>query len=82
MRLLPRYYAINDSLPRHYREALVLYVHQTSSPLIVYHENAIDTDYDDLQKLERTYPDATARSLAVYKQYFGTYWWYYYNDRS
>lgn len=78
VRLLPRYYAINDSLPRHYREALVLYVHQTSSPLIVYHENAIDTDYDDLQKLERTYPDATARSLAVYKQYFGTYWWYYF----
>lgn len=76
-RLLPRYYDIGDSLPKHYREALVLYNHMRSNPIVAYHDNVMDTDFDDLQALERQYADNNARQLAVFKQYRGTYWWYY-----
>lgn len=76
-RLLPRYYKIGDSLPRHYREALTLYTHLRSNPAIVYHNTVMDTDFDDLQALERKHPSANARRLAVYDQYRGTYWRYY-----
>ena len=74
---LPRYYTVNDSLPRHYREALVLYKHLRSSPLLAYHDAVMDVDYDDLQKLEAEYPDATERKVRVEERYNGSYWYYY-----
>ncbi len=77
VRQLPRYYTVNDSLPRHYREALVLYVHLTAHPSIVYHESVMETDYEDMQKMERECPKAEERMLKIYKHYFGTYWWYF-----
>lgn len=77
VKLLPKYYKIDDSMPRHYREALTLYTHLRSNPAIVYHNAVMDTDFNDLQALERKHPAANARRLAVYDQYRGTYWRYY-----
>lgn len=77
VRELPRYYAINDSLPLHYREALTLYSHRRSAPRIVYHNQVMDTDFEDMQKIEDAKTNLQERRLAVFKQYFGTYWWYY-----
>lgn len=74
---LPKFYEVNDSLPKHYREALTLYTHQKSSPVIVYHNVVMDTDFEDLQSLERQYGTESARKRKVYGQYSGTYWWYY-----
>ena len=75
--ILPRYYKIDEKLPRYYREALVQYSHLRSNPKIVYHDNVMDTDYQDLQQLESLYPDRKARQVAVFRQYEGTYWYYY-----
>ena len=75
--LLPEYYTVNDSLPRYYREALVLYKHQHSHPLIDFQDAVLDTDYADLQKLESEHPKGRGRQLAVFRQYEGTYWYYY-----
>lgn len=77
VKLLPQYYAIDDNLPRHYREALTLYTHLRSNPTIVYHNTVMDTDFADLQALERKQPNASARRLALYDQYGSTYWCYY-----
>ena len=74
---LPLYYDVNDSLPLHYREALTLYTHLRATPSIVYHDKVMDTDYDDLRKLERSLPTPEARKNAVRQHYAGTYWWYY-----
>lgn len=79
-RLLTRYYNVGDSLPKHYKEALILYNHSRSNPIVAYHDNVMDTDFDDMQTLERQYADKNARQLAVFKQYSGTYWWYYENQ--
>ena len=74
---LSQRYTINDSLPLHYREALIMYTRMRSKPYVVYHNQLMDTDFDDLQKLEESQPDQNARRLAVFDQYYGTYWWYY-----
>lgn len=77
VRELTRHYTVNDSLPRHYREALTLYTHSRSNPAVVYHNDVMDTDFADLQTLERQHPQESDRRLAVFEQYRTTYWWYY-----
>lgn len=74
---LPRYYEINDSLPQHYREALTLYTHLRANPVLVYHNDVMDTDYEDLQELEKTFASDEERKNAVRPQYSSTYWWYF-----
>ena len=74
---LPRYYAINDSLPRHYQEALTLYNHKRSNPQVVFHNAVMETDYKDLHELEQKYTDKRERKLNVMRHYRGTYWYYF-----
>ena len=78
---IKRYYTINDSLPKHYREALTLYTHLRSRPVVVYHNSVMDEDYDNLTQLERQYADKTERKVKVEEHYRGTYWYYYKYDR-
>lgn len=72
-----KYYTLNDSLPKHYREALTLYTHLRSNPVVIYHHPVMDEDFDNLQELERKYPDWTERKGKVEKEYRDTYWYYY-----
>ena len=76
-RQIGSYYAINDSLPRHYREALVLYTHLRSRPYIVYHDPILDVDFEDFRKLEALYPDFNERKNNVMDHYANSYWYYY-----
>ena len=76
-REIGRYYTVNDSLPRHYREALVLYTHQRNHPVLVYHDPVLDVDYKDLRKLEAEYPLPDERKGRVMEQYADSYWCYY-----
>ena len=66
---------------QHYREALVLYTHRRANPLVVYKNQVMDTDFDDFQKLEDSISESSARRLALFEQYFGTYWYYYEYDK-
>lgn len=75
--LLMKTHKIDDSLPLHYREALILYTHRRSSPKVVYRNTVMDTDYDDMQRLERETHSPGERRIMVYKQFAGTYWEYF-----
>lgn len=74
---LPRYYHVDGSLPKHYREALVLYVHSRSNPKLVYHDEVTEADYGDYQDLEKKYPEKRVREPAVRDVYGKTYWYYF-----
>jgi len=77
---ITKYYQVSDStaeLPRHYREALVLYTHLRSHPRIVYHDTVMDEDYEDLQKLEAQYPESSDCKNQVRDKYENSYWYYY-----
>ena len=76
-REIGKYYTLDDHLPKHYREALVLYTHSRSNPVVTYHHAVADEDWRNLQELERRYPNPTERKGRVEDQYNGTYWYYY-----
>ena len=68
-----------DELPKHYREALVLYTHLSSQRELMYANSAAETDYKEFQKLMRSKRKTQAEhDNALKTAYFGTYWWYYY----
>lgn len=75
---ISKYYTVNDSLPRYYREALVLYTHMRSMPVLVYHNTVMDVDFEDLRKLEQQYTDFTERKVRVEEKYANSYWFYFY----
>lgn len=71
-------YKIDDHLPRHYREALTLYCHLRSHPVVVYHNAVMEADWKDFQKLEKAYPLKSERKGMVFERYRGSYWYYYF----
>lgn len=74
-----KYYEVNDStpLPKHYREALLLYGHLRSNPVVVYADNTMEADYQDFRKLEKSIADPRERRTAMRDTYGNTYWYYY-----
>ena len=76
--VLPRYYAVNDSLPHYYKEALVLYARRHTSPAIVYKDDAMETNLNDFLHLGTRFADKRERSNQCRRMYGNTYWWYYF----
>lgn len=75
--LLHKTRKIDDTLPRHYREALILYTHRRANPIVVYRNTVMDTDYEDMQQLEAEAKSPAERRLKVHDQFSGTYWEYF-----
>ncbi len=71
------YYAINDSLPKHYREALVLYNHLRSTPKLLYSNNVMNADFQDYQKMNDTIKNRNTRECQLRETFGNTYWYYY-----
>ena len=78
---LPKFYAINDKLPKHYQEALILYNHMTSHPVVSFHNSVGDADFDDYQDLQKKYADKRERYTALRDKYGNTYWFYFQYQR-
>ena len=81
VRHLAKYYPINEQLPKHYKEALIIYNHTTSHPLISYYNNVKEADYDDFQDLGDKYGNKRERYTALRDKYGDTYWFYYHYKR-
>lgn len=78
---LPRFYAVSDSLPHYYKEALVLYGRLHTSPAIVYKDAAIEANMNDFFHYAAQFRDETERSNQCRRMYGNTYWWYYYYQK-
>lgn len=78
---LRRYYenvdSIGDLLPRYYREALTLYRHQRTAPVIKYYNEVMEADYKDFQDLLKKYDKESEKMLNACEYYAGSYWRYY-----
>ncbi len=74
---ISKYYNINDKLPKHYREALLLYTHMRSNPVVEYHNDLMNADFQDLQEMEKKTADVRKRINDVYSTFGNTYWYYY-----
>lgn len=70
------------NLPKHYREALVLYNHLRKNPLLSYHNDILDTDFQDFESLQHKSKNPLERYSMLRDSYGDTYWfWYYYRNR-
>lgn len=67
-----------DSLPQHFREALVLYQHQRSNPVTHFTDSLLEADYADFRKLVQSCPNEAIRRHQLRLHYTNTYWRYYY----
>ena len=80
---ITKYYSVADTvaLPKHYREALMLYTHMRSTPRVIYKNSVVEADFQDYQKLEKSISGVCERKTALRETYGNTYWYYYqYND--
>lgn len=77
-----KYNLSSPSLPKHYKEALTLYMHLKANPLTVYHDEVMDADYADFQKLSRTYSNPKKKASYIRDSYRGTYWYYYFYGKT
>ena len=78
---ITRYYKLDNRLPKHYREALILYTHLREHPYLVYHDSVMDADFEDFQDLGRKYSNRVERNSMLRDTYGKTYWMYYYSQR-
>lgn len=74
---LPKYYEISDKLPKHYKEALILYTHLKSHPHLVYHDEVMDANFEDYQELRRKASNPQLRYSVARDNYGKSYWFYY-----
>ena len=72
-----KYYTLNDSLPRHYAEALLMYNRLHVNSGIEYTNSLVQTDFDDYLSIAAKYDDKTVRRNMLKKSFGSTYWWYY-----
>ena len=72
-----KYYKLDVKLPKYYREALVLYTHLRANPVIVFHDNIMDADFQDMQDIAKKTSDKLLRKEQVKETYSDTYWYYY-----
>ena len=78
VRLLPRYYdAETQTLPRHYREALLLYAHQHRGYALPFTDSQLEQQWQQLLLLREQYADGSERRLQLLENYRDTYWYYY-----
>ncbi len=76
--IVRKLYADIRSLPKHYREALILYTHLRSNPVIIYKDDVLDADFKDFQELDKKFSDKNMQRNAVRQVYGNTYWYYYF----
>lgn len=76
---LPRYYDMeeSDSLPIHYKEALILYSDVISDTLTLKNDTLLYRQYSSMRALEQEHTDLLIRSNFIRREFGHTYWWYY-----
>ena len=71
------YYTLDTHLPKHYREALTLYMHSRSNPLVHFKVPVMEEDYANYQELKKQYQDPMEQKTRVSEEYRGTYWYFF-----
>lgn len=70
-------YPTDSLLPKHYREALVLYNYLNKAPSVVYRNAALETDFHDFLVVRRKTTNPVLCQSLLRDTYGDTYWCYY-----
>lgn len=74
---IANYYDLNEELPRHYSEAIIMYNHLHRNNPIKYENDVTEADYQDYQKLTKQIRDNKEVKSRLRDVYGNTYWYYY-----
>ncbi len=66
-----------EKMPKHFREALILYNHLQLNPEWKYTDAPTEQSFRDYMEIYHREKSQNARSNLLRKLYGGTYWWYY-----
>lgn len=66
-----------DSLPKHYREALLLLKEFSNEHSLNLEDSVLNSKFRSLREVESKYDDALMRNNYVRKAFGRTYWWYF-----
>ncbi len=78
---LPQYYNLSDStsqLPKYYVQALILYKHLRTHPLITYEDAVTTENFKDFLETVKKATIPNTKSSIARNNYGNTYWWYYF----
>lgn len=76
-RQLVKTYTVNDSLPQHYREALIIHQYHNANPVTYYQNELMEAGYDSLMHMRNRNVAIYDRNSPFYNNYKKTYWAYY-----
>ncbi|MBR5804118.1 MAG: hypothetical protein IKY31_07280 [Bacteroidaceae bacterium] len=76
---LLQYWPKDTALPRHYQEALILYVQEveSASPPAQMCTSPIEERYEEFLQLRNQYADSLHQKNYTRRKFGDTYWWYY-----
>ena len=74
---LPTFYTINDSLPAHYKEALIIYSLEKGEDNKYFTDKSVEENIKKYNNFAKQITDSIARSNKCRREYGHTYWWYY-----
>ena len=76
---IPEFYEKEDTLPRYYREAMLLYQQETSdTTLWKIQDSTMIHHYQAFQKLHQSEQSDILGKSRIRKEFGNTYWWYFY----
>ncbi len=77
-RELKRHYSIDSTLPKHYKEALLLARNVTPGDSVEYADASVMAAYTDFLSIRKKYTSHLQMQQALKERFGNTYWYYYY----
>lgn len=68
--------------PKHYREAMVLYTHMRSNPIMKYENAVMEADYQEFMNIIKQTTDPAQRKSTAEASYGTTYWFYFFYGKN
>ena len=68
--------------PKHYREAMVLYTHMRSNPIMKYENTVMEADYQEFMNIIKQTTDPAQRKAIAEASYGTTYWFYFFYGKN
>lgn len=74
---LPQYYPSNEGLPKHYKEAMVMYLHHEGKTDHAYYDKQTADEYQKFLELKSSIDNTIEQDNQCRRVFGQTYWWYY-----
>ena len=75
--ILPQYYPSNEGLPKHYKEAMIMYLHHEGKTDHVLYDKQTADAYLKYLEIKSSFKNPVEQNNQCRREFGQTYWWYY-----